>query len=63
MEDERRQDRVPRPSIESLYPTRQDYLAATSLAAKDLVEKRLLLPEDLIGVLERAEMHWNWIHR
>jgi hypothetical protein len=62
-EDERRQDRDQRPSIESLYPTRQDYLAAASLAAKDLVDKRLLLPEDLIRVLERAEMHWNWIHR
>jgi hypothetical protein len=45
-EDERRQARDSRPSIESLYTTKQDYLAAASLAAKELVDKRLLLPEE-----------------
>ena len=62
-EEERRRTEDPRPSIESLYPTRQDYLGATALAAADLVEKRLLLPEDVLRVLKRAEAKWDWIHQ
>jgi hypothetical protein len=61
-EEERQRHRDPRPSIESLYPTRQHYRAAAALAAADLVEKRLLLPEDVLRVLERAEANWDWIH-
>jgi hypothetical protein len=62
-EEERRRTEDPRPSIESLYPTRQDYLGAAALAAADLVEKRLLLPEDVLRVLKRAEANWDWIHQ
>ena len=60
-EEERRQSGDPRPSIESLYPTKQDYLAAASIAASDLLEKRLLLPEDILRVLKRAEANWNFV--
>jgi hypothetical protein len=62
-EEERGRNRDPRPSIESLYPTRQDYRAAAALTAADLVEKRFLLPEDVLRVLQRAEANWDWVHR
>lgn len=60
-EEERRQTGDPRPSIESLYPTKQDYIAAASIAATELVEKRLLLPEDILRVLKRAEANWKFV--
>jgi hypothetical protein len=62
-EEERQRAQDPRPSIESMYPTKQDYLAAASIAAKELVEERLLLPEDVLPILQRAEAYWDWIHR
>lgn len=62
-DDERRRTQDPRPSIESLFPSKPDYLAAAALAAVDLVEERLLLPEDVPRVLQQAEAHWDFIHR
>ena len=62
-EKERRATGDPRPSIESLYPSRPDYLAAAARAAADLVERRLLLPEDALRVLKRAEASWDWIQQ
>jgi len=62
-EEERRRTGDPRPSVETLYPTREDHRAAAALAAAELVEERLLLPEDVLRVLKRAEATWDWIER
>jgi len=51
----------PRPSVQSLYPTEGDYLAAASRAAAGLVRRRVLLPEDLPRVLRRAQEQWDWL--
>ena len=51
----------PRPSVELLYPSRQDYLAKAARAAISLVDRRYLLAEDLSRVLGRAEDYWDLI--
>jgi len=61
-ETERQRTRDPRSSVERLYPTRADYLAAAARAAHELVAERLLLPEDTLRVLQRAASHWDWLH-
>ncbi len=50
----------PRPSIEERYRGREEYLGRVSAAALALVRERLLLPEDVPAVLERALAHWDW---
>ncbi len=61
-ETDRRKTGDPRPSIESLYASKQDYLATASTAAAMLVGQRYLLAEDVHRVLKRAEANWDWIH-
>ena len=61
-EAERAASGDPRPSIESHYPTKGDYMAAVGRSAAELMQRRLLLPEDLGVVITRAEAHWDWIH-
>jgi hypothetical protein len=53
----------PRPSIASLYPSREAYLNRVRQASNDLAIGGFLLPEDLDGVLTRAETLWDWIER
>ena len=62
-EPERRQTGDPRPSIESLYTDKKDYLGSVDRAARSLVEQGFLLPEDVPSVLTRAGQHWDWIFR
>jgi hypothetical protein len=50
----------PRPSVEERYRGRTDYLGRVAEAALSLVRERLLLPEDVPVVLERAADHWDW---
>jgi Alpha/beta hydrolase domain len=50
----------PRPSIEERYRSREEYLGRASAAALALVRDRLLLPEDVPAVLDRAAAHWDW---
>jgi hypothetical protein len=50
----------PRPSVEERYRGRADYLGRVAEAALSLVRERLLLPEDVPVVLERAADHWDW---
>ena len=50
----------PRPSVEERYCGRADYLGRVAEAALSLVRRRLLLPEDVPFVLERAADHWDW---
>ena len=51
----------PRPSIESLYENREDYLTVAERAARSLVERGLLLEEDVKRVVQRAADHWDWL--
>ncbi len=52
----------PRPSIESLYSSKEEYLELAERAARSLVEKGVLLEEDVARVIARAADHWDWIH-
>ncbi len=52
----------PRPSIISLYKSREDYLSQVQSAAGQLVDEGFLLVEDQTYVLERGEQYWDWIH-
>ncbi len=60
-EAERRRLGDPRPSIESLYSDKQDYLALAERAARSLVGRGFLLDEDVARVVQRAAAHWDWI--
>jgi hypothetical protein len=50
-----------RPSIESLYSGKQEYLEVARRAARSLVDKGTLLEEDVARVVQRASDHWDWI--
>jgi hypothetical protein len=49
----------PRPSIEERYADRAAYLGRVAEAALVLTRERLLLPQDVPRVLERAAAHWE----
>lgn len=51
---ERRQSGDPRPSIAERYKDRNDYLQRISRAARALIDKRLLLPEDAERIIADA---------
>jgi hypothetical protein len=53
----------PRPSIESIYSSREEYLALAERVARSLVEQGFLLEEDVEHVIARAADHWDWIQR
>jgi len=61
-EEERHATGDPRLSIESLFPSKQDFLAAAAMAAAKMVEARVLLAEDVLKALQRAEAQWDFIH-
>jgi alpha/beta hydrolase family protein len=50
----------PRLSIEERYADRAAYLGRIAEAALALQRDRMLLPEDVPVVLERAAAHWDW---
>lgn len=50
----------PRLSIEERYGGADAYLERVRAAAKELIEDRYLLEEDLPRVLERARQHWDY---
>ena len=60
-EEERRATNDPRPSIESLYSNKEEYLALAERVARSLVERGFLLEEDVSRVVGRASNHWDWI--
>jgi len=51
----------PRPSIESMYPTREAYIEAARRAAERLAGQRLLTAEDAQAAFDRAMQHWDWL--
>ena len=62
-EAERKAARDPRPSIARLYGTKEVYLARADQAARRLIERRMLLPEDRAPAVERAGAQWDWLFR
>jgi len=52
-----------RVSIERRYADKGVYLVTVRRAADSLARAGLLLREDVPGVLQRAEQHWDWIMR
>ncbi len=52
-----------RRAIAERYASREDYLGRIALAALALVEDRFLLPEDVVGEIERAARHYDWATR
>ena len=50
-----------RPSLESLYSSKQEYLQLAERAARSLVERGTLLEEDVPQVVRRASDHWDWV--
>jgi hypothetical protein len=59
-EAERQATNDPRPSIESLYDSKEHYLREVERAAVSLVEQGVLLEEDVVWVIRRAGDHWDW---
>ncbi|MEO8451761.1 MAG: alpha/beta hydrolase domain-containing protein [Gemmatimonadota bacterium] len=60
-EAERQAAHDPRPSIALLYGTKEAYLARADQAARHLIARRMLLPEDRQRAVERAGAHWEWL--
>ena len=58
---EKTQTGDPRPSIASLYKSRNDYLKKTGEAADALISEGFLLPKDKKYVMEKAESYWKWV--
>ena len=52
-----------RVSVERRYADKSVYLVTVRRAADSLARAGLLLREDIPGVLQRAEQHWDWIMR
>ena len=51
----------PRPSVRERYPTRPDYISKITAVALDLRRRcHLLLDEDVIRILEKAQQHELW---
>ena len=57
---EREQSGDPRLSLEERYPDRASYLGKVREAALALTRERLLLPQDVAFVVERAAAHWDF---
>ena len=56
---EREETGDPRMSIEERYSSREAYLARIESAIQELITQGYLLPEDLEGLVEQAEGHYN----
>jgi hypothetical protein len=52
---EREHAQDPRPSVEERYESRASYVRAVRRAAESMVRERLLLPEDVAGIVAHAE--------
>src|SRR6185295_9883017 len=60
-EAERKAAHDPRPSIALLYGTKEAYLVRVNDAARRLIQRRMLLPEDRERAIERAGAQWDWL--
>ncbi len=59
---EKSRTRDPRPSIASMYGSKDDYMSRVRDEAGSLVREGFLLPEDQDYVLARASAYWDWLH-
>ncbi|MCZ6636347.1 MAG: alpha/beta hydrolase domain-containing protein, partial [bacterium] len=50
-----------RPSVEARYANQEAYVGCVARAALELVEARLILPQDVTQVLRRAEKMYTWV--
>ena len=57
---DRERSKDPRKAIEERYESRERYLGLVSAAARELVQQRYLLEDDVTSVVKRAEEHWNY---
>ncbi len=51
----------PRPSIESRYKNRDEYLGRITQATLELIAQGYLLTEDMAGVVGRAAQQWDYV--
>ena len=58
---DRERSKDPRMSIEERYQNRDGYLARVSAAARELVQQRYLLEDDVTKIIKRADDHWNYL--
>jgi hypothetical protein len=58
--DERIRSGDPRPSMEELYKTRQDYMNRISAVSAELVAGRYLLAQDVPALSEQAGLQWDY---
>ena len=56
---DRERSKDPRMSIEERYQSRERYLALVSAAARELVQQRYLLEDDIANIVKRADDHWS----
>jgi acetyl esterase/lipase len=59
-EADREQSGDPRRSLEERYDSFDEYLGRYTEAARQLVQRGFLLPEDLGDVIERGEIEWRY---
>lgn len=53
----------PRPSIESLYHSKEDFLKKVSNAADMLINRGDVLSRDKTYLIDNAKQYWAWIHK
>ena len=51
----------PRPSLEERYTSKEDFMAQVKAATEQLIQQRLLSPNDLEPQLKQAGQRWDWI--
>ncbi len=56
---DRERTKDPRMSIEERYQSRERYLALVSAAAREMVQQRYLLEDDVATVVKLADGHWS----
>jgi hypothetical protein len=55
--------RDPRPSIESLFHSKEDYLKKISKATDAMIDQGFVLPRDKTYLIDKAKQYWEWIHK
>ena len=58
-EEEKKLTGDPRPSIESLYVSKENYLSQVKQAAEQLADERYILGEDVEEIIEKAELRYE----
>lgn len=51
----------PRPSLEALYGSKDDFMERVRLAAGQLIERGILLERDRQSIIDTQGEHWDWL--